>query len=266
MPIVNFYNAKSGISCNKGSCWELLEHLLHKNDEYYSKNCKHLDDSQFKLFDAYNDAIPLDYAVKIIDGNNYGLSKKDAKFYLADLNFSQGEIGAMMNVNENSFINMENSIKSFVRNAFIPKYAANFKGYRDKNYNEIEFKRDDIVWVAIIHSCRLDRHGNLKNGPGWHAQVVISHRNKGMTRSLSPTRNHRKSHPGNCQGAFDRSYFQKQIEKAIDEQYSYKRPFTESVCFNHGIIDDSFEKKIIEVLNKADKLLNSYDKKSNKNY
>ena len=50
-----------------------------------------------------------------------------------------------------------------------------------------------------------------------------------MTRSLSPTRNHRSENKGSCQGGFDRNAFRKEIERAIEEKYSYCRTSADTI-------------------------------------
>lgn len=230
MAIVNFTGGGKGKTANKGSCADLMNYLLHELEERIQSGQHELFDAQSCLFNDTIDRLALEDAIKKIDRNRKGLKKDEAKFSHVDYNPSQGELDVMFK-GCNTDLEREDAIRSFIRNSFIPEYAANFKGYRDKNGNEIEFKADDIVWVAAIHSRRLDRYGKLKEGPGWHAHIVISRRNHDMTRSLSPTRNQRKENKGCCQGGFDRNVFRKKLEEVIEKKYSYQRPLGDSVFY-----------------------------------
>lgn len=240
MPIINFAGGGKGKTANKGSCSELMAYLLHEQEERRQYGQIQLFDAKSCLFDATTDQLPLEDAINKIDFNRKGLKKTDAKFYYTDINFSEGELASML-AGCQTDAEKEDVVRRFVRDTFIPMYAANFVGYKDKKGDTVEFKADDIVWAAAIHSRRLDRHGNLKEGPGWHAHVVISRRNQGMTRSISPTRNERQEHRGSCQGGFDRNEFRRKIEKAIEEKYSYNRPIADSMELRVDIPHMSFE-------------------------
>lgn len=257
MPIINFYNNNSGITCNKGSCRELLEYLLYKNDDNYIKNNMIVTDFQYKLFDAQNEVVNIEDAIQTIDGNTYGLHKKDAKYYPVDLNFSQGEIEAILKGCKTD-LDMENNIKDFIRSQFVPIYAANFIDYKDKDGKQIKFTADDIVWVAIVYPCRFTRR-KVPKEKSWYAQIVFSRLNKDRTRSLSPSRSHKKAHEGQCQGAFNRNDFRKKIEKAINKQFSYNRPLLDSLYWRVEIAHTQTE-KIIEqaesAIKRAEKLIN----------
>ena len=242
MPIINFYNSNSGITCNKGSCRELLGYLLHKNDDNYIKNNMIVTDSQYKLFDAQNDVADIEDAIQTIDGNTYGLHKKDSKYYPVDLNFSQGEIEAMLKGCKTD-LDMENIIKDFIRSQFIPIYAANFIDYKDKDGKHIKFTADDIVWVAIVYPCRFTRR-KVPKEKSWYAQIVFSRLNKDKTWSLSPLRNQKNGHKGSCQGAFNRNDFRKKIEKAIVKQFSYNRPLSDSLYWRVEMAHTQLEKVI----------------------
>jgi len=228
MPIVNFAGGGKGKTANKGSCADLMAYLLHEQEERRGAGMIQLFDAQSCLFDATVDQLALDAAIQKIDYNKKGLKKDEAKFYYADIDFSEEELASIFEGFETD-ADKEDAIRRFVRDTFIPLYAANFDGYKDKSGNAIKFEADDIVWAAAIHSRRLDRFGKIKEGPGWHAHVVMSRRNQGMTRSLSPTRNQRKENKGSCQGGFDRNEFRRKIEMAIEEKYSYKRPIEDTI-------------------------------------
>ena len=228
MPIVNFAGGGKGKTSNKGSSADLMAYLLHEQEERSRSGQTQLFDAQSCLFDATSDNLPLDDAIRKIDYNRKGLKKDEAKFYYADVNFSEDELVSILRGRETD-ADKEDAIRQFIRDTFIPNYAANFVGYKDKSGNEIKFRADDIVWTAAVHSRRLDRFGKVKDGPGWHAHVVMSRRNQGMTRSLSPTRNQKSENKGSCQGGFDRNAFRKQIELAIEEKYSYDRPIADTI-------------------------------------
>ena len=241
MPIVNFAGGGKGKTANKGSCADLMAYLLHEQEERRGAGVVQLFDAQSCLFDATVDQLALDAAIQKIDYNKKGLKKDEAKFYYADIDFSEEELVSIFEGFETD-ADKEDAIRRFVRDTFIPLYAANFDGYKDKSGNAIKFKADDIVWAAAIHSRRLDRFGKIKEGPGWHAHVVMSRRNLGMTRSLSPTRNQRKENKGSCQGGFDRNEFRRKIEMAIEEKYSYRRPIEDTISTRvemaHISVDD----------------------------
>lgn len=228
MAIVNFAGGGKGKTANKGSSADLMAYLLHEQEERNRSGHAQLFDAQLCLFDATSDNLPLDDAIRKIDYNRKGLKKDEAKFYYADVNFSEDELVSILRGRETD-ADKEDAIRQFIRDTFIPNYAANFVGYKDKSGNDIKFRADDIVWTAAVHSRRLDRFGKVKDGPGWHAHVVMSRRNQGMTRSLSPTRNQKSENKGSCQGGFDRNAFRKQIELAIEEKYSYDRPIADTI-------------------------------------
>ena len=228
MAIVNFAGGGKGKTANKGSSADLMAYLLHEQEERSRSGHAQLFDAQSCLFDATSDNLPLDDAIRKIDYNRKGLKKDEAKFYYADVNFSEDELVSILRGRETD-ADKEDAIRQFIRDTFIPNYAANFVGYKDKSGNEIKFRADDIVWTAAVHSRRLDRFGKVKDGPGWHAHVVMSRRNQGMTRSLSPTRNQKSENKGSCQGGFDRNAFRKQRELAIEEKYSYDRPIADAI-------------------------------------
>ena len=228
MAIVNFAGGGKGKTANKGSSADLMAYLLHEQEERSRSGHAQLFDAQSCLFDASSDRLSLDDAIHKIDYNRKGLKKDEAKFYYADVNFSEDELASIFRGCETD-ADKEDAIRQFIRDTFVPNYAANFTGYKDKSGSEIKFKAEDIVWAAAVHSRRLDRFGKVKDGPGWHAHVVMSRRNQGMTRSLSPTRNQRSENKGSCQGGFDRNAFRKQIELAIEKKYSYDRPIADTI-------------------------------------
>ena len=228
MPIVNFAGGGKGKTSNKGSSADLMAYLLHEQEERSRSGQTQLFDAQSCLFDATSDMVTLDDAVRKIDYNRKGLKKDEAKFYYSDVNFSEEELASILKGCRTDS-EKEAAIRQFIRENYIPTYAANFVGYKNKSGQIINFEADDIVWVAAVHSRRLDRFGKVKDGPGWHAHVVMSRRNKGMTRSLSPTRNHRSENKGSCQGGFDRNAFRKEIERAIEEKYSYCRTSADTI-------------------------------------
>lgn len=228
MPIVNFAGGGKGKTSNKGSSADLMTYLLHEQEERSRSGQTQIFDAQSCLFDATSDMVALDDAVRKIDYNRKGLKKDEAKFYYSDINFSEDELASILKGCRTDS-EKEAAIRQFIRENYIPTYAANFVGYKDKSGQAINFEADDIVWVAAVHSRRLDRFGKVKDGPGWHAHVVMSRRNKGMTRSLSPTRNHRSENKGSCQGGFDRNAFRKEIERAIEEKYSYRRTSADTI-------------------------------------
>lgn len=228
MPIVNFAGGGKGKTANKGSSADLMAYLLHEQEERSRSGQTQLFDARSCLFDATSDMVALDDAVRKIDFNRKGLKKDESKFYYSDVNFSEEELASILKGCRTDS-EKEAAIRQFIRENYIPTYAANFVGYKDKSGQAINFEADDIVWVAAVHSRRLDRFGKVKDGPGWHAHVVMSRRNKGMTRSLSPTRNHKSENKGSCQGGFDRNAFRKEIERAIEEKYSYNRTSADSI-------------------------------------
>lgn len=211
-----------------GSSLHLENQKEHETRERIEQGRIGEDDAKCRIFDAENNAISAEESAYKFDYNRLGLRSKENSFYEIIFNPSQGEQKAMFKDCKTD-ANREAVFRDYIRNQFMEDYAQNFKGYKDKQGNPIEFHKEDIVWSAAIHTER--QQSKDKEGLNWHTHITVSHRNKGMTRSLSPDRANQTSHGGRCQGYFSRQEWKFQNERSFDKFFGYDRPKEDSYSY-----------------------------------
>lgn len=163
---------------NKGSVAR-LNNYLKGNEEKIDKNDLY--------FDFENENIDPDEIKNRIDNNVKGLRAEDHKFFSISINPSYDELAWIKND--------KGKMKEFVREA-MKNYSKSFKmdGITEK----------DLVWAAIIHEKRFYtekdvyvfkkknpslectfKAGGVKAGNQMHAHIIVSARNKDMTKTLN---------------------------------------------------------------------------------
>ena len=163
---------------NKGSVARLKNYLISNLDKL---------DKDDLFFDADDINISADEMLRKIDNNVKGLGRDDHKFFSISVNPSHDEL-AWIGSDKDKF-------KSYIRET-MKNYAKSFKidGTSEK----------DLVWGAIIHEKRYYsakevyvwnkknegkqigfKEGDMKSGNQVHAHIIVSARNKEMTKTLN---------------------------------------------------------------------------------
>ncbi len=208
MPFINVEN--SGKGNNKGSCRALVNYLCKENEGKPLQEQEH-------FFSAEKDQINSLEVSNSIDSNVNKLGKKDSKFFMVTVNFSQKEA---------SHISQDpRKIRAYAREV-MDLYAKNFnKG----------LKSSDLVWFAKIEYSRKFkgsepevrsgefRQGQEKPGLNAHVHIIISRKDKTQRLKLSPMTTHRRSTTGIIKSGFDRKTFKIECEKSFDNAFSYSR-------------------------------------------
>lgn len=168
---------KGGIYSNAGSSHFLVNYLEHEAHEE-----KLADKAIF--FDQNREGITADQVQARINGNVQGLQKDKPRFHSLVISPSQDELRYLNNDPE--------KLKAYTRQV-MENYAANFTDKRQRS-----LKSDDLVWFATIHNSRhysgLDDAVQIgaaqprqqKEGEQTHIHVIVSARDKTMSRSLHP--------------------------------------------------------------------------------
>ena len=163
---------------NKGSAGRLKNYLLSNEDKL---------DKDDLFFDGERENISGDEMLLKIDNNVKGLGREDHKFFSISVNPSHDELAWIGNDKD--------KFKSYIRDT-MTNYASNFK--------KDGISENDLVWGAIIHEKRYYaakevyvwnkknegqqipfKEGDMKPGNQMHAHIIVSARNKGMTKTLN---------------------------------------------------------------------------------
>lgn len=163
---------------NKGSAAQLKNYLISNEDKL---------DKNDLFFDGERSNISGDEMLNRIDNNVKGLGKENHKFFSISLNPSHQELAWIGNDKD--------KLKSYVRET-MNNYA---KSFRKDGISE-----KDLVWGAILHEKRYYskkevyvwnkknegqqipfKEGEMKPGNQMHAHIIVSARNKGMTKTLN---------------------------------------------------------------------------------
>ena len=169
--------AGSKVYSNKGSAGQLKNYLISNPDKL---------DKDDLFFDKDRENISGDEMLSRIDNNVKGLSRDNHKFFSISVNPSHQELIWIDNDKD--------KLKTYIRE--MSNYAKSFKkdGISDK----------DLVWGAILHEKRYYskkeeyvwkkknegqqipfKEGDAKPGNQMHAHIIVSARNKGMTKTLN---------------------------------------------------------------------------------
>ena len=155
-----------------------------------------------------------------IDTNVQGLQKDKPGFHSLVISPSQDELSHLNNDPE--------KLKAYTRQV-MENYAANFADKRQRS-----LKSDDLVWFATVHNNRqysgLDDAVQIgaaqprqqKEGEQTHVHVIVSARDKTMSRSLHPDAGSRRFNYQNWlaknQQDFERTFGYKQITTDVQHQ------------------------------------------------
>lgn len=184
-----------------------------------------------------------------IDNNTSRLGKKDTKFFMVTLNFSDREQAHILKNITGRKINQiedlspkekqlyERKLQDFTK-AAMQNYAENFgRGISEK----------DLVYVAKIEHNRHYRGndekvklgevkaGDKKKGLNTHVHIIVSRKDQSQKLKLSPNaieRAARSGHKVNGKDGvikgFNHETFKLKTERTFDKQFSYSRTYDES--------------------------------------
>jgi len=205
--------SKGGIYSNRGSSHFLVNYLEHEAREEKR-------DNNTIFFDQKREGITAEEVKNRIDTNVQGLQKDKPGFHSLVISPSQDELRHLDNDPE--------KLKAYTRQV-MENYAANFADKRQRS-----LKSDDLVWFATIHNSRqysgLDDAVQIgiaqprqpKEGEQTHVHVVVSARDKPMSRSLHPDAGSRRFNYQDWlaknQQDFERTFDYKQITTDVQHQ------------------------------------------------
>lgn len=209
---------KGGIYSNAGSSHFLVNYLEHEARE------EKLTDKAI-FFDQQREGIGAEEVQERIDTNVQGLQKDKPRFHSLVISPSQDELRHLDNDPE--------KLTAYTRQV-MENYAANFTDKRKRH-----LKSDDLIWYATIHRSRhysgLDdavqtgaaQPKQTKEGEQTHVHVIVSARDKTMSRSLHPDSGSRRFNYEQWltknQQDFERGYGYKQITTETQHQQRLNR-------------------------------------------
>src|ERR1035437_68594 len=163
---------------NKGSAARLKNYLISNPDKL---------DKDDLFFDGEKRNISGEEMQMKIDNNVKGLGKDDHKFFSMSVNPSHDELAWISNDKEKFKVYIQQTMKNYA------------KSFRKDGISE-----KDLVWGAILHEKRFYskkevyvwnkknegqqlpfKEGDMKPGNQMHAHIIVSARNKGMTKTLN---------------------------------------------------------------------------------
>ncbi|MCY7357990.1 MAG: DUF5712 family protein, partial [Rudanella sp.] len=201
---------KGGIYSNAGS-----SHFLVNYPEHEAREEKLTDQAIF--FDQDREGIGAEEVQERIDTNVQGLQKDKPRFHSLVISPSQDELRHLDNDPE--------KLKAYTRQV-MENYAANFSDKRQRH-----LKSDDLIWYATIHRSRhysgLDdavqtgaaQPKQTKEGEQTHVHVIISARDKTMSRSL---------HPDSGSRRFNYEQWLTKNQQDFEQAYGHKQITTET--------------------------------------
>jgi hypothetical protein len=222
MPHVNITTSASG--SNAGSSGGLVEYLEKEN--------KLKPEGKAELwFNQQRDDLRAYEVRQGIDGNTGKLKQSEAKFYLVNISPSQKELAHIGNDPQ--------TLKDYARSV-MAEYAANFQkglGPDDvKWYGKVEYNRS-YKWTDADVKKGLHQRGDQKAGAQLHVQIIVSRKDAGNKRLLSPLTNHRgqgkSAAHGQKFGQFNRVEFKERSEAVFDQQLGYRREVQESFRYQN---------------------------------
>ena len=203
---IDFPPPSNGIYNNAGSSRQLANYLEHEDMERIQKGIY-----TEVFFILTEDNLYKSTVIKDIDANIGQLLKTDAKFYAIHVSPSENELQTMGSNEEEQ----ADAMKRYIREVFIPEYAANFnKG----------LSAADIKFYGKIHFGR-SRSDNKLN---MHCHLVVSRKDQSNKIKISPLTNHRNTRKGVIKGGFDRTTLFENAEKGFDKLFGYNRQLTET--------------------------------------
>jgi len=227
---IDFPPPSKGTYNNANSCRKLANYLEHEDMERIEKGIY-----TEGFFNLEEDNLYKSQVIKDIDSNIGQLLKTDAKFYAIHVSPSQKELQAMGTTEAEQ----ADAMKRYIREVFIPEYAANFNKDLTANdikfYGKIHFDRD---------STRSNSYPNNQNVNNMHCHIIVSRKDQANKKKLSPVTNHRNTKKGAIKGGFDRTSLFKNAEQGFDKLFNYNRPITESFEYYNTMKNGSISNQL----------------------
>jgi len=212
--------SKGGIYSNAGSSHFLVNYLEHeaqeeKQQERVSRENPTPGPAIF--FDQQREGIRAGEVQERIDGNVQGVQKGKPLFHSLVISPSQDEL---RHLNDDP-----DKLKAYTRQV-MENYAANFTQKRKESLTN-----DNLVWYATIHRSRhysgLDdavqtgqaQSRQRKEGEQTHIHVIVSARDRTMSRSL---------HPDAGSSRFNYKVWLQKNHKDFEQAFGYKIAVTEN--------------------------------------
>lgn len=196
---------------NTGSCCDLISYLEHEDFKRIISGEK-----PEPFFSHFDDSVSANEIIRQIDNNRQKLCRKDAKFFVITVSFSEEE---MLKLGDTENERLE-KVRHYIRDGVMKDYAENF----NKN-----LKAEDIMYFGKIHHGREknDRELNL------HVHIVVSRKTTNGKVKISPMTNHKTTQKGAVKGGFTRTDFYNLAEKSFDLIFDYKRKFEDTFQFKN---------------------------------
>ncbi len=227
---IDFPPPSTGTYNNADSSRRLANYLEHEDLKRIEKGIY-----TEGFFNLENDNLYKSEVIKDIDSNIGQLMKTDAKFYAIHVSLSEKELAAMGTTEEEQ----AEAMKRYIREVFIPAYAANFnKGLTAsdiKFYGKIHFDRDST-------RSKDDPNGDEVNN--MHCHIIVSRKYQSNRKKLSPLTNHRNTKKGVIKGGFDRTNLFNVAEQGFDNLFRYDRPFAESFEYYNTMKNGSISEQL----------------------
>jgi hypothetical protein len=201
--------SKGGIYTNTGTSQALVNYLEHEARE-------DRDPQRAIFFDQKREGIDSQEVQEHIDANVKGLRKNKPHFHSLVISPSHEELRHLEGDEE--------KLKSYTRQV-MDNYAQNFK-----SRHLVQVEGNDVVWYATVHKNRqysgLDEEvqtGQVqpkqkKEGEQTHIHVIVSARDKSMSRSL---------HPDSGSRQFNYDAWLTKSKKDFEQSFGYKPEITE---------------------------------------
>lgn len=234
---------------NKGSSEDLASYLEKEDKEKPF-------DQRTHFFNSEEDRIRKSRVVSSLDGNNKKLKQKEAKFFMVNISPSAKEqahilkkitgreIKEVGELSKNELKAYEHELKSYTKEV-IKNYA--------QNLNRDNLDEKGILWYGKVEHTReykgtdpLVKEGKAKSGAKKeglqsHIHVLVSRKEKGNGRSISPfsrSKGNSKNHELNgkkVQQGFNRKEFYSNNEQSFDTKFDYQRPLKEHFMIRDAI-------------------------------
>lgn len=206
--------SKGGIYTNTGSSHFLVNYLKHEARE--EKQQERAGPGQAIFFDQHREDIRAEEVQERIDGNVQGVQKGKPLFHSLVISPSQDELRHLNNDPD--------KLKTYTRQV-MENYAANFTQKRKEPLTS-----ENLVWYATIHRSRhysgLDdavqtgqaQSRQRKEGEQTHIHVIVSARDRTMSRSL---------HPDAGSSQFNYKTWLQKNNSDFEQTFGYKATVTE---------------------------------------
>ena len=211
--------SKGGIYSNAGSSHFLVNYLEHEAREEKQQErvpVGNLTPGRAIFFDQQREGIRAEEVQERIDGNVQGVQKGKPLFHSLVISPSQDELRHLSDDPD--------KLKAYTRQV-MENYAANFTQKRKESLTS-----DNLVWYATIHRSRhysgLDdavqtgqaQSRQRKEGEQTHIHVIVSARDRTMSRSL---------HPDAGSSRFNYKAWLQKNRKDFEQTFGYKITLTE---------------------------------------